>query len=67
MRPSWTLLRQTGEVKNVEMRLDNASMRELQRIEPTFEGVKVRDPDLARPMCVRSARRTGFGLNKLTK
>lgn len=54
-------------MKNVEMRLDNASMTEAQRIEPTFEGVKVRDPDLARPVFVRSARRTGFGLTKVIK
>lgn len=40
-------------MKNVEMRLDNASMTEAQRIEPTFEGVKVRNPDLARPMFVK--------------
>lgn len=41
-------------MKNVEMRLDNASVTEAQRIKPTFEGVKVRNPDLARPMFVRS-------------
>lgn len=40
-------------MKNVEMRLDNASMTEAQRIEPTFEGVKVRNPDLARPVSVK--------------
>lgn len=52
-------------MKNVEMRLDNASMTEPQRIEPTFEGVKVRNPDLARPMlCPLGQARTGLGFDQ---
>lgn len=52
-------------MKNVEMRLDNASMTEAQRIKPTFEGIKVRNPDLARAnVCPLGQARTGLGFDQ---